>query len=305
MDRREFFKKALQAGAAAGAAALLSKTNILFGEDQPAGVLEMVAVRGGEPDAMFDTGMKALGGMANFIKKDQTVLVKPNIGWAREPEFAATTNPMLVSQIIKHCLEAGAKKVIVFDNTCDNWEICYKKSGIEAAAREAGADVVPGNSSKYYQDIKIPGAKTLSSAKVNEVFLESDAFINVPILKSHSSTRITAGMKNLMGVVWNRDYWHGSNLDQCIADFAKFRKPVLTVVDAYAIMKTNGPRGMSKSDLEIKKNLLISTDIVLADAAAAKIFGSDPSKITHIKRANDQGVGNMETEGRNIQKIVL
>ena len=112
-------------------------------------------------------------------------------------------------------------------------------------------------------------------------------------------------MKNLMGVVWDRGFWHANNLDQCIADFAKFRKPDLTVVDAYAIMTQHGPRGISKDGVVIKKNLLISTDTVLADAAAAKIFGLDPSAISHIRLAHEQHVGRMNTEGRVIRKIVI
>lgn len=305
MNRRGFFKKSFQIGAAAGAAAILSKTDILFGLDNPASVIEMAAVRGGEPDAMFDAGIKAFGGMANFVKKGQTVLVKPNIGWAREPEFAATTNPKLVSQIIKHCLEAGAKKVVVFDNSCDYWETCYKKSGIEEAVKNTGGVIVPGDDPKYYQEVKIPGGKILKTAKVHEALLEADTFINVPILKDHRATGLTIGMKNFMGVVWDRNFWHMNNLDQCIADFAKFRKPNITVVDAYTVMKEYGPRGLSKNDVELKKNLLISTDIVLADAAAAKIYGTDPSKIPHIMLAHDQNVGNMQTEGRSIKKIAI
>ncbi len=305
MDRREFFRKTVRIGAAAGAAAILSKTDFLFGLDKPASALEMAAVRGGEPEAMFDAGIAAFGGMGNFVKKGQTVLVKPNIGWAVEPEMAATTNPGLITRIIEHCLEAGAKKVTVFDHSCDNNQESYKKSGIEKAARDAGAIIIPGEERKYYQKVKIPGASSLPDAEVHEAFMEADVFINVPVLKSHSSTQLTIGMKNLMGVVYNRNYWHG-DLDGCIVDFAKFRKPDLTVVDAYAVMKQYGPRGLQGNKPDILKNLLISTDIVLADAAAAKIFGfSDPADISHIRLAHERHVGNMSTEGRNIKRISL
>ena len=81
------------------------------------------------------------------------------------PELAANTNPLLVKRIIEHCFKAGAKEVYVFDHTCDNWVNYYKNSGIEKAAKSAGAKVVPGNSENYYQEIEIPGGVKLKKRK--------------------------------------------------------------------------------------------------------------------------------------------
>jgi uncharacterized protein (DUF362 family) len=110
-------------------------------------------------------------------------------------------------------------------------------------------------------------------------------------------------MKNLMGIVWDRRYWHRNDLHQCIADFATWRKPDLNIVDAYRVMTRNGPRGVSEADIVLKKSLIISTDMVAADAAAAKIFGSEPSDIQHIKIAHEMGVGNMNLDELNIERI--
>ena len=129
MNRREFFQNALKIAAAAGIVPLLSRAEMLFGAEKSSGIPEMAAVRGGDPGVMFDAGIAAFGGMSAFVKKGQTVLVKPNIGWNRPPEFAANTNPELVGRIVRHCIDAGAKKVLVFDHTCDNWKMCYASSG--------------------------------------------------------------------------------------------------------------------------------------------------------------------------------
>jgi len=86
-----------------------------------------VAIKGGEPDTMFDKGIAAFGGMQNFVKKGQKVVIKPNIGWDAVPEKGADTNPKLIGRIIQHCFNAGAKEVFVFDHTCDNWNRCYSK----------------------------------------------------------------------------------------------------------------------------------------------------------------------------------
>lgn len=269
------------------------------------GAYDLVAVKGGEPVAMFDKAMESLGGMKAFVKKGQTVVVKPNIGWDVVPERAGNTNPLLVKRIIEQCFGAGAKEVYVFDNTCDNWKKCYENSGIEKAVKEAGGKIVPGNSEGNYQEVEIKGGKKLTKAKVHELILSCDVFLNVPVLKSHSSTQLTISMKNHMGIVWDRGYWHKNDLHQCIADFAAFRKPDLNIVDGYRVMMKRGPRGVSVEDVDIKKSLIISRDIVAADAAAAKVFGLEPANIPYIRIADQAKLGTMDLTKLNINRIKM
>ena len=250
-----------------------------------------------------------MGGMQKFVKKGQTVLVKPNISFPRKPEIAATTNPLLVKSIVKHCFEAGAKKVYVCDNAASSSyghaQRCYKESGIEEAAKSAGALVAPGADEKYYQKVTIPGAKVLVSTEVHELVLEADVFINVPILKNHHYTYQTIAMKNLMGVVWDRMKYHYSDLEQSIADFCLFKKPDLNIVDAYRVMQRFGPQGSTPENVALKKTLLISKDIVAVDAAASKVYGMEPEKVRYIKLGHDLNIGNMNLNKLNIQKHVM
>jgi len=308
MDRREFIKKSLTTGIVTGSAITFGNYSHLFAYpykslfDKP---FDLVAIKGGEPDVMFDKGIQSFGGMKTFIKKGQTVVVKPNIGWDVNPERAGNTNPILIKRIIQSCFEAGAKYVYVFDHTCDNWKRCYSNSGIESAVKDAGGKVVSGDSEGYYQQVTVKNGKKLTDVKVHELILESDVFINVPILKHHSSADVTISMKNLMGIVWDRGYWHRTNLHQCIADFATYRKPDLNIVDAYLVMKRNGPRGISKDDVLTLKSQIISSDIVAADAAAAKLFNSNPGDIDYIRIANEMKIGNMNLDQLNINRIKL
>jgi len=259
MDRRDFFKKSLLAGIAAGAAVTVGDFSKVFAGKVPSppsgGTVpyDLVAVKDGEPVQMFDKAIESLGGMKSFVKKNQTVVVKPNIGWDTSPERGANTNPDLVKRIIQQCYSAGAKTVYVFDNTCDNWNKCYENSGIQKAVRDAGGKLVPANSESNYHEVDVKNGKKLQKAKVHELILSSDVFINVPVLKSHGSAVITAAMKNHMGIVWDRGFWHRNNLNQCIADFASYRKPDLNVVDAYRVMTKRGPRGVSEEDVVIMK----------------------------------------------------
>jgi uncharacterized protein (DUF362 family) len=305
MNRRSFFRKSIGISALAGSYTVLGKPDELFASVLRPAPFDLVAVRGGEPEVMFQKGIEALGGIGTFVKKGQKVVVKPNIGWDVLPERGGNTHPKLVAEIIKHCLNAGAKEVVVFDHTCDEWQRCYKNSGIEAAAKDAGAKIAPAHTEGYYQSVNIPNGKVLTNAKEHELILGADVFINVPVLKHHSSSRVTIGLKNLMGNVWDRGFWHGNDLHQCIADFGTFRKPTLNVIDAYYVMKRNGPRGVSVEDVITMKAQLLTTDIVAGDTAAAKLFGTNPADIRHIKLAAEQGVGRMDLEKMNIKRITL
>ena len=306
MKRRDFFTTSISGGLAAGAALKMGTFDKLMPPRSTSAKYDMVAVMGGNPDSMFDLGIQELGGMGAFVQKGQKVLIKPNIGWDVIPDLAANTNPLLVKRIIEHCFRAGAKEVYVFDHTCDNWVNCYKSSGIEKMAKSAGAKVVPGNSESYYQQVEIPGGIKLQKTKVHQLLLETDVFINVPILKDHNSTRMTCCLKNTMGLIWDRGYWHSNDLNQCIADFALYeKKPALNVIDCYNVMVKHGPQGVSKEDVVSMKSQILTADWVAGDAAAAKMLGLSIDKIEYIPIAHKMGLGNMNLDALNIKRIKM
>jgi uncharacterized protein (DUF362 family) len=299
LNRREVIQKGLSLGILAGGAVILGRPDFLIAKQIPSGIPDLVAVKNGEPDAMFRKAIDLMGGMGQFVQKGQTVVVKPNIGFPRVPEVGATTNPVLVKAIIESCYSAGASRVYVFDNvvtpTSGNARNCYKLSGIEDAARAVRGIVVPVDDFSY-RTVKIPGGVKLKTADVHSLILDSDVFINVPVLKHHSSTHLSIAMKNLMGIIKNRMEYHLIGLDQCIADFCLYRKPDLNVVDAYRVLMSHGPAGPGNpksANVQIKKTLLMSRDIVAVDAAAAKIFGKEPEDIGYINIAHARKTGNM------------
>jgi uncharacterized protein (DUF362 family) len=226
------------------------------------------------------------------------------MAWAIGPEGAANTNPALLVRIIKNALELGAKKVYVFDNTCDNWKSAYSNSGLEEAANAAGATVAPANQESYFQKVTLPGAEILKETSLHELYLEADVIINVPVLKHHGGAKMTAALKNLMGAVWDRGAMHRNGLDQTIPEVFLYKKPTLNIVEASRVMLTGGPRGRSDSKYLASQMLLISKDPVAADAAAAKIMAeagiSEPSYIAQAARI---GIGNNNLETINIQRL--
>ncbi|OIQ50144.1 hypothetical protein BerOc1_02074 [Pseudodesulfovibrio hydrargyri] len=305
MDRRDFLKSGIVAGSALALGGVTGLWSAAASAAGPQRQWDLVAVRGGEPDEMFDSAIAAYGGMGTFVPKGARVVIKPNIGWDVSPERGGNTNPRLIGRIAEHCFDAGAREVVVFDHSCDNWRQCYLNSGIEAAVKGAGGKMVSADSKGYYREVEVPGGKRLNRALVHEALLDADVFLNVPVLKDHSSSVITASMKNLMGVVWDRWYFHRNDLHQCIADIASLRRPDLTVVDAYNVMMRNGPRGVSESDVVRMRALVASTDFVAADAAGARLYGVDPAEVRHIGLAADMGLGRMDLKDLSINRIKL
>lgn len=313
MDRREFLKALALAGAAvtikqSGAMTLMSQH---FSQAAPAaGNYDLVAVLGGEPAAMFNKAIAELGGIGRFVKRGQKVVVKPNIGWDKAPELAANTNPKLVAEIVRQCIRAGAKEVVVFDHTCDDWRKCYANSGIEAAAKAAGAKVLPGHEESYYKTVSLPQGKSLKSTKVHQAILDCDVWINVPVLKNHGGAKMSISMKNHMGIIWDRGYFHSHDLQQCIADVCTLSKaPVLNVVDAYRLLKNNGPQGRSEADVVLSKGLFISQDIVAVDTAATSFFNQvrdmPLSSVGHLAKGQELKLGTMGIDKLKVKRIKL
>ncbi len=300
MKRRNFIKQGIGA-ATAFSGAYIFGYKPAFGESG----YDMAAVKGGEPAAMFDKAIEAMGGMSRYVKKNQRVVINPNIGWDASIERAANTNPYLIKRIIEHCFNAGAKDVYIFDHTCSNWRDAYESSGIERMAKEAGAKVVSGNSEEYYQDVSVPKGKILKNDKIHELILESHVYLNVPVLKHHGSGRLTIAMKNLMGINWDRRWWHRHGLHQCIADLPTKIKPDLNIVDAYRVMMDNGPRGVSTKDVVKMKSLIISEDILAVDIASAKLFGAEPMDIPFIRYGKEHGLGQHDLSRLKIKRIKM
>lgn len=310
MKRRDFLKTSVVAGASLslnfdGLQAALTSNTIAV-ENAP----DLVAVMGGEPEVMLEKALEALGGIGKYVKKGQKVVIKPNIGWDRTPELAGNTNPKLIGALVKKCMAAGAEKVTVFDHTCDNWQKCYETSGIAVAVKEAGGVMVPGNDEKYYKEVAIPGGKNLKSAKIHEVLLDTDVWINVPVLKNHGGAKMTCAMKNYMGIVWDRQFFHSNDLQQCIADICTWqKKPVLNIVDAYRIMHQNGPQGKSAADVAVLKSLIVSSNIVAADTASLKLFNQvkklDMEAVGHIGKGELLKLGTSNLDNITIKRIKI
>jgi len=299
ISRRQFIIKSAVAGAALASFSAFPDITSAAASDT-----ELAVVKNGTAAAMVRKAVEELGDMARFVKKGQKVLLKPNIGWDRLPEQAANTNPEAVAEVVKMCLEVGASRVRVLDRTCNQPQRCYTRSGIEKAAKEAGAEVRHIIESRF-QTVQIPNGQIVKSWPFYKDVLESDVFINMPIAKDHSISRITLGFKNIMGVLGgDRGDLHNKFMTK-IVDVNMAIKPSLTIIDAYRILLKNGPSGGNLADVAETKTIIAGTDRVAADAYAATLFDVDAKDIEYLKIAADRGLGVMDLAKVKMKEISL
>ncbi len=270
----------------------------------PISIPDLVVARGGEPDGLVRQALAAMGGLERFVPKGANVIIKPNICVAHPYQYAATTNPWVVGTLVKMCFEAGAGRVRVMDYPFGcTAEEGYTVSGIKDQAEAEGGEMAYMTPLFKYVKTPIPNGIDLKEIEVFEDVLKADVLINVPIAKDHSSTRLTLGMKNLMGVILNRNTMH-INLGQRIADLTSLIQPRLTVVDAVRILVANGPSGGGDLD-NVRKidTVIVSPDIVAADSYATTLFGLQPTDIAYISAGAAMGLGRIDIQNLNIMEI--
>jgi len=289
MHRRDFLKLILST-------AILSKMPSLVFASEPSAV---AVSEGKDYGDITRAVINALGGMNKFVKKGDVVVVKPNIGWDRRPEYAANTHPVVVRAIVEECLKAGARIVKVFDNTCNDPRRCYENSGIAEALKGIKGVDLRYTENDRFRDVKINGV-FLKNWELYDDALKANVFINCPIAKHHGLTGLTLGLKNLMGIMGgNRGYIH-REIEEALADLNLFVKSHLVIIDATRILTRHGPQGGSLKDVKILNKVIASRDIVAADAYATTLFNLKPEDISTTVTAYKRGLGEM-----NLNKIKI
>ena len=295
IDRRTFIRRTVQAAIAAAAGGLPA-LDLLSLPAQAAQAPPLAVRKGQDIPLLVRETISALGGIQNFVKPGEVVVVKPNIGWDRTVELAANTHPGVVKTLVQLCLEAGAKQVRIFDRTCNDERRCYTQSGIRSALESIRSERVSLEymDRRAYKELTIKGGQAFDRWEFYMPVIEADRLINVPIAKHHSISQLTLGMKNLMGVIGgNRGRLH-HNIAESLSDIASVIHSDLTVVDATRILTANGPQGGRLQDVRALDTLIASPDIVAADAYATTLFGLNPEQVPTVVVAARRGLGVMD-----------
>ena len=298
MDRRQFLKNTgvWGAGLAVSGSALHTVSEIVAEEQAQAMPILSVA-EGMDYHVLVSTVLAPLGGIEAFVEPGYRVVVKPNIGWDRNPEQAANTHPEVVKALVQLALEAGASQVQVFDRPCNEQRRCYANSGIQAAVESLndGRATCTFIDDRKFVPVTIEQGRSLKDFTFYKDALEADCYINVPIAKHHSGAGLTLSLKNAMGVIGgNRGEIHVA-LGQRIADLNTVITPHLNVIDATRILLNNGPSGGNLDDVEVMNMLIASSDPIAADAyATITLFGLQPQDIESTQAGYELGLGEMD-----------
>jgi uncharacterized protein (DUF362 family) len=312
VSRREF----LRLGIAAAAAALLPRRLLSAppaeppaaeppAAEAPAG--PVVAVARGERSRLVKAAVDALGSISQFVASGDKVCLKPNISFAANAECGATTSAGFVAQVVRLCLDAGAARVIIADHTIAEARLCVERSGIQSAVLDPRkVSLVTLESERQFAEVAIPGGRELTSTMVAKVALQSDKLINLPTAKSHSASGVSLGLKNLMGLVWDRGIFHQRDLHRAIAELATVVRPVLTILDATRALVTGGPGGPGRT-VALDK-VVAGTDPVAVDSVAVGLtqwYGRafTGRNVKYIVAAAELGLGEIDTSRMTIREV--
>lgn len=253
----------------------------------------VVCARGADPAANVRRCLAALGGIERYVRPGDRVLIKPNVGWDRLPEQAANTDPRVVAELVRLSRGAGAALVVVTDISCNDPARCFERSGVGAAVRAAGAEVVVGGGPLVPAGL----AGYAAGLEVIEEVFRATKVINVPVVKHHSLARATLGMKNWMGVLGRgRNRLH-QEIDRAAAELGATFRPTLTVVDATRVLVANGPQGGSLADVRDVEAVAAGLDPVMCDAWGAAQLGLDPRQLECLAEASRRGLGRADAGG--------
>jgi uncharacterized protein (DUF362 family) len=253
------------------------------------------------PEELVRRAVDAMGGMAKFVSRGDVVVVKPNIGWDRMPIHAANTNPDVVAAVIKLAYEAGAKRVVVADGSCNDPNRCFQRSGIWRASHALGAEVVLPQEHRY-RTMRLKG-DVLDEWPVFTTLVDADKVINVPVAKHHNLAKFTAAMKNWYGVLGGRRNRLHQNIDTSIADLATFMRPTLVVMDAWRVLVRNGPQGGNIDDAKDMYTVIASVDQVAADAFGCTLIGQKADNLPYLAMGEQRGLGTMRWQSLRVREV--
>jgi uncharacterized protein (DUF362 family) len=309
ISRREALVRLASAGAVLGGAGAVAKLAYdrggygLSREDSERQVRDFEVKRAAEspvmaiakssqdPAILARRAVDALGGMKRFISNGDVVAIKPNIGWDRMPIHAANTNPFVVAELVKMAFEAGAKRVVVTDASCNEPNRCFTRSGIWRAAYAVGADVILPAAHRF-REVRMKG-DVLDLWPIYTPIVNVDKVINAPIAKHHNLSKFTGAMKNWYGLLGGRRNRLHQNIHVSVADLATFMRPTLTVMDATRVLVRNGPQGGNIDDAKDMFQVIASLDQVAADAYGCTLIGEKPENVHYLKLGNERGIGKM------------
>ena len=291
------------------AAAVTVSGSYFSGKAYAEGDADIGIATGSNIEAIVRAAVASVGGIGKFVKPGNMVAIKPNLSFASPVKRAATTNPEVVSAVVKLCLEAGAKRIIVMDHPLQDAAIIGDKAEVaQVVSAIDGATMFLPTTENMYREKKIPLGKEMKTTQTITMLDEMDVLINLPIAKNHSATAVSIGIKGNLGLVYDRIAYHNSgDFHQSLADLATILKADLTIVDVVRALATRGPQGPGKV---LKLDTIIAgTDPVAVDAQTVALTWAQwnlaGSNVEHLVKSAEMGLGEIDPSKLNVVRQTI
>jgi len=227
--------------------------------------------------------LSSMGGMSNFVKPGNLVLIKPNFV---APFPHATTSLEVLEAVVDSVRRCGGQPVIAESSGYEfDTEVTFKTLGAYEFASKIDVRLVNLDKARYTRARLARGS--VRDVKIPKLVLDADVLINVPKLKRHSVTRATIGIKNLFGFLHreSRCKIHSLGLERAILELAKMIRSHLVIVDGTTISE----RAVFGAQRAL--NLIVGSDSVYAaDLFCCRFLGVHPRDVGHIRLALDEGL---------------
>lgn len=268
----------------------------------------LVKARGKDVEKMLRKALEVLGGMRRFVHPGMRVVLKPNASFANEASWGNNTNPAVVRTVAKMCREAGARRVTVLDYPLYRGAEALEMNGVAQACRGLnGVDLSVLSKRGEFRRVELPSAKVLKHVELARTALDADLIINLPVAKAHDAVAASIGLKNLMGIIWDRAVFHTSlDISKAIADLSLAIRPQLTIIDLTRVMTSNGPKG--PGEVVEPEMILAGTDPVALDALALRQVRFNgrkyrPKQLKYLRYAHEAGLGRIDLGELRISEV--
>ncbi len=229
---------------------------------------------------------------------DAAIGIKPNLVVAKGWHSGATTNPAICAAVIEYFQERGFRNIAVIESAwlAVDTAKAFKVCGYEELARQYDVELIDVKKGRC-ETREFGGMKIAISARA----LTMDYIVNLPLIKGHSQTGITCALKNLKGLIPDREKrrFHAMGLHKPIACLNKMISSSLTIADG-TCTDPNFEEGGHPARLN---TMIAGTDSVLVDAYAAGLLGYKPADIEYITTAERIGVGSADVSGAEIMYL--
>lgn len=277
-----------------------------FEEQSVTEITSKVAIVRGERG--YDPVFKALDlvDYKSAIVGFDRVLIKVNFICDKTWDTGATTDPIVVESIIKKLHDLNvAVSVVESDATITSADKASVKSGMKEMCERNNVDFVNLGHAKDRVKLSVPNGEALQNIIVPRLVVESPV-ISAAKLKTHVSTTVTLGMKNMFGILPDKfkAKYHGMGINKVIVDINAAIKPILTIVDGFVGMEGNGPMDGDPVQMDL---IVAGKDTVAVDATCCRVMGFDPHTIKHVWHAHKRGLGeidNFEIVGESIENVM-